>query len=339
MKVAAIFDVRHGGVVEQPDPQPKDDIVVVKVLTSPLCTEYYGFKHGEVSDCLGHEAVGEVIAVDKATRVRVGDRVVVQPLNACGKCALCRTGNFIHCTSGRNLLAETGSTAGLSTIAQYTLKAESQLTPIPEGMSYDHAAMACCGLGPTFGAMQLAHVDAFDTVLITGLGPVGLGGVVNARYRGARVIGVESHPYRAALAKRLGAEAVIDPIAADAQQQIRDLTGGLGVDAAIETSGVAQAKSFALDALRRKGRFAMVGWHGQLEVDTIISKGLAVFGAWHYNLNDVGRLLQVIQQVPAQLQHLITHSFPLTEVQQAWELQTSGNCGKVVLHPWEGEAD
>ena len=337
MKVAAIFGVRQGGVIEQPDPRAKDDVVVVKVLTSPLCTEYYQFKQGDPGDCLGHEAVGEVVAVDKATRVCVGDRVVVQPLNACGHCALCRTGNFIHCTNGRNLLAETGSAAGLATIAQYTLKAESQLTPIPDGLSYDHAAMACCGLGPTFGAMQLARVDAFDTVLITGLGPVGLGGVINARFRGARVIGVESHPYRAALARQLGAEAVIDPTDNDAQRQLRDLTGGLGVDAAIETSGVADAKPFALEALRRKGRFAMVGWHGSLDVDTIISKGLSVYGAWHYNLNDAGRLLQVIQQVPAQIRQLITHTFPLTDVQRAWELQATGACGKVVLHPWEDE--
>ena len=335
MQVAAIFGPRQGGIVEKPDPQPKHDIVVVKVLTSPLCTEYYGFQQGDVSDCLGHEAVGEVVAVDKATRVRLGDRVVVQPIQACGACALCRTGNFIHCTTGRDVLAETGSAAGLATIAQYTLKAEAQLTPIPEGMSNDHAAMALCGLGPTFGAMELCRVDAFDTVLITGLGPVGLGGVVNARYRGARVIGVESHPYRAALAKALGAAVVIDPTAADAQQQLLDLTGGLGVDACIETSGTAPAKTFALAALRRKGRFAMVGWHGALDADTIIAKGLSVYGAWHYNLHDAGRLLHVIQHVPAQLQRLITHAFPLTQVQQAWELQSSGNCGKVVLHPWQ----
>lgn len=335
MKVAAIWGARQGGVVEVPDPQPRADVVVVKVLTSPMCTEYHQYVSGDPGDCFGHEAVGEVVAVDKATRVRVGDRVVVQPLNSCCTCSLCQSGNYIHCTNIRDLPAETGSKSGAATMAQYTLKSDMLLTPIPDGLSYDHASMACCGLGPTFGAMQLMQVSAFDTVLVTGLGPVGLGGVVNARFRGARVIGVETHPFRAALAMRLGAEAVIDPTSPDAQQQILELTQGLGVDKAVETSGVADAKPFAMEALRRKGKFAMVGWNGSLDASLIISKGLSIFGAWHYNLLEAGLVLQMIQRVPEQLQQLITHTFPLTEVGKAWEVQASGNCGKVLLHPWE----
>ena len=334
MKVAAILGPRQGGVVDKPMPEPREDIVVVKVHAAPLCTEYYAFKNGDASDCLGHEAVGEVVAVDRAACVRVGDRVIVQPLNTCGKCTLCRTGNYIHCEQGRDLLAVTGCAAGIATIAEYTLKAEALLTPIPDDISDDHAAMACCGLGPTFGAMQLIAVDAFDTLLITGLGPVGLGGVINARFRGARVIGVESHPYRAALALQLGAETVINPSDPDALQQLQAATGGAGVDKAIETSGVATAKTFALQALRRKGKFAMVGWSGELDANTIISKGLTVCGAWHYNLNDVNRLMQVIRRVPAQIDQLITHTFPLAQIQQAWEVQASGKCGKVLIHPW-----
>jgi len=86
---------------------------------------------------------------------------------------------------------------GSATMAQYLVKPDWLLIPIPDDVSYDHAGMACCGLGPTFGAFNSMKVDRFDTVLITGLGPVGLGGIVNARYRGARVIGVESNPWRA----------------------------------------------------------------------------------------------------------------------------------------------
>ena len=95
-------------------------------------------------------------------------------------------------------------------MAQYLLKQDWMLLPIPDDMSYEHAAMACCGLGPTFGAFQTMGVDRYDTVLITGLGPVGLGGVINAVYRGARVIGVDANRYRAKLALELGASAVID---------------------------------------------------------------------------------------------------------------------------------
>ncbi len=334
MQVAAIFGPGQGGLVEVPDPQPKDDIVVVKVHAAPMCTEFKAFREGHVTQNLGHEAAGEVVAVDKATQVRVGDRVVVQPQHPCGRCALCERGNYIHCEHNRDVLAETGSAAGTATYAQYVLKSERLLTPIPDGMSYDHAAMACCGLGPTFGAMQLMAVDAFDTVLITGLGPVGLGGVIGARYRGARVIGVERHPYRAALARDLGAAAVINPQDPDAVRQVLDLTAGLGADKSIESSGTAPAKPFLVDATRRQGHIAFVGWEGQVDAGQIVLKGLTIHGAWHYNLYDAGRLLRIIADSGAQLDRLITHRFPLSQVQEAWELQLTGNCGKVVLHPW-----
>jgi threonine dehydrogenase-like Zn-dependent dehydrogenase len=334
MNVGAVLGPRQGGLVEQPDPQPKGDVVVVKIRAAPMCTEYHAFKDGGYNACLGHEAAGEVVAVDRSTRVKVGDRVVVQPQNACGRCALCLAGDHIHCQHQRDVLAETGSEAGTATYAQYLLKPDYLLTPIPNGIGYEHAAMACCGLGPTFGAMELLGVDAFDTVLITGLGPVGLGGVVNAWYRGARVLGVESHPYRAALAKEFGAEDVIDPREPDAAERVRALTGGIGADKGIETSGTAEAKPFLLDAVRRKGRVAFVGWGGQVEANVLIAKGLALYGAWHYNLTNVGRLMWVIQDSPTQIDKLITHRFAMSRLQEAWELQLTGECGKIVLDPW-----
>lgn len=333
MQVAAIFGPQQGGVVEKPMPTPKDDIVVVKIRVAPMCTEYQGFKEGHVSDCLGHEAVGEVVGVDKSSRVKVGDRVIVQPQNACGRCYLCQAGDHIHCQNPRDVCKETGSAAGTATLAQYLLKPDYLLTPIPNNLSDDHAAMACCGLGPTFGAMELLDVDAFDTVLITGLGPVGLGGVVNARYRGARVIGIESHPYRTALAKELGAAAVIDPRDPDAAEQVRALTNGSGADKAIETSGTAAAKNLLTDAVRRKGKIAFVGWNGEVQVNTIISKGLTLYGAWHYNSHAVPRLLHVIANSGAAIDKLITHRLPLNGVQEAWEIQVKGECGKIVLYP------
>ncbi len=333
MRIATIIGKGQAAVAERAEPRAQGDIAVVKILAAPMCTEYTMFRDGQVCDGLGHEAAGEVVAVDRTSRLRVGDRVIVQPQRACGCCSLCRAGTFIHCEHGRDFHAETGSTGG-GTMAQYLQQSETYLTPIPEGLSYDHAAMACCGLGPTFGAMQSMQVDALDTVLITGLGPVGLGGVINARQRGARVIGVDSNPYRADLARRLGAMAVIDPQDAQAIKQVRDLTDGAGADKALETSGTGPSKPFLLEAVRRRGQVAFIGWKGQLEADTIIQKGLTLHGTWHYNLRDVDRLLRVIQTVGSQIDQLITHRFPLDRLQEAWELQVSGRCGKVVLQPW-----
>ena len=337
MKVAAITGPRQAALADKPDLQPKDDFVVVRIFAAPMCTEFKAYEKGRETSSLGHEAAGEVVAVDRPGVVEVGDRVVVQPQYACGRCALCRTGDHIHCRNSTDVAAITGGDWGRATYAQYVIKPDWLLTPIPAGMSYDHASMACCGLGPTFGAMQLMNVSVADTVLIAGLGPVGLGGVINARSRGARVIGVERVAYRAELAGRLGAEAVVDPDDEGALQQVRDLTGGLGADKAIDCTAVPAAQRFCIDATRRKGEVAFVGSGGHVELDVapdVIQKGLKLHGAWHYNLHDATKLLKVIADALDQIDKLITHTFPLARVQEAWELQLTGNCGKIVLHPW-----
>ena len=197
--------------------------------------------------------------------------------------------------------------------------------------------MACCGLGPTFGAMQQMNVSALDTVLITGMGPVGLGGVINGHYRKAKVIAVESHPYRAKLAKELGAIAVLDPNDDDNLEKIKDLTGGLGVDKAIDCSGATAAHRLMIDALRRKGQACFVGEGGDFPLGAsrdMIRKGIVLRGNWHYKLSDFPALIKVINEVGDQLDKFITHQFGMSQVQEAWELQTTGNAGKVVLDPW-----
>ena len=339
MRQAAIVGQRQAALVDVPKPQPKADWVVVKIHTAPLCTEYKAFVAGRTGQGFGHEAAGEVVEVAQPGRVQLGDRVVVMPQYPCGKCSLCLAGNYIHCQNIIDFVQFSGAEFGRATIAQYLLKPDWLLVPIPDGISYDHAAMACCGLGPTFGAFELMQLDRFDTVLITGLGPVGLGGVINARYRGARVIGVESQPWRAAKALELGAEAVIDPGDETALAQIMALTGGQGVDKVVDCSGAPAAHRLGIDALRPKGQLAFVGESG---ADTTIQssrdmlrKGLTLLGAWHYNLKDSPKLMRVIADSGPQLDRFISHRFSLTQIQQAWEIQAGGDCAKVLIKPWE----
>lgn len=338
MQKVIIQGAKTGAIVTVPDPTPRANWVVVKIHTAPMCTEYKAYVAGNPVDQLGHEAAGEVVAVAQPGRVKVGDRVVVMPTNACGQCQLCLSGDYIHCEHNPNFAALHGTRDGSATYAQYLLKADHLLVPIPDGISYDHAAMACCGLGPTFGAMQTMRVNAFDTVLITGLGPVGLGGVINGVYRGARVIGIESNPYRAQLARELGATAVIDPSAGDALAQIRALTAGRGVDKALDCSGVVAAHRLCIDAARRKGQVAFVGECSDATPlyisPDMIRKGLTLLGSWHYKMQDTPTIMKLIGGVGPQIEQLISHRFPMSQVQAAWELQLTGQTAKVLLQPW-----
>jgi len=338
MKVVAITGKRQCESIDKPVPCARDDMVVVKVHVAPMCTEYKLYAKGTRSDTLGHEAAGEVVEAARSKRVKPGDRVVVMPSYPCGKCELCRAGEYIHCQDNVDPLKLCECEAGTATYAQYLLKQDWLLLPIPDDISYEHACMACCGLGPGFGAMQRMQVGGSDTVLVTGLGPVGLGTIINASSRAARVIGVDSHPFRSDLARQLGAEQVIDPTDKDAVDQIMALTGGVGADKAVDCSGVAAGQRLMLDSVRRRGHVAFVGESADFTVsisDDMIRKGLTLHGVWHWNLADAPRIIQLIRDSADKLDKQITHTFPMSQVRQAWELQLTGNCGKIILKPWE----
>lgn len=335
MLKAAITGQRQAGLVEGPDPHAKEDWALVKITVVPMCTEYKSWVAGHATDHLGHEAVGEVVEVAQPGRVNVGDRVIVQPQYPCGKCHLCLCGEYIHCQDCLDVAGFLGSTNGTATMAQYILKPSWLLSPIPDEVSYEHASLALCGLGPTFNACQLTKLEAADTVLITGLGPVGLGGVVNARFRNARVIAVDMVPWRRERAMEMGAFATFSPDEEDLAARIRAMTTRKGVDVAIDTSGATSAHKLCLESLRRKGRFSLVQGFAESPVSLghFVWSGHQLFGAWHYNLGDYPKIMEVIRRSDL-LELLISHRFPMSRIQDAFALQESGECAKVLLDPW-----
>ena len=117
-----------------------------------------------------------------------------------------------------------------------------------------------------------------------------------------------------------------------------DLTNGIGADKSIDCAGAESAQRLLIDATRRNGSVSFVGESGELTIkvsDDMIRKGLTLGGAWHYNLAGAPKIMQIVQQSQDALDKLITHAFPMTQVKDAWELQITRQCGKVVLHPWE----
>jgi threonine dehydrogenase-like Zn-dependent dehydrogenase len=337
MKKVVIRGERQAALVEAPEPLPREDWALVKIMVTPMCTEYKMYAAGRPSEFLGHEAVGEVVAVAQPGRVKVGDRVVVMPQYPCGKCALCVAGDYIHCEGTYDFDVFTGGPEGKATYAQYLLKPDWLLPGIPDDVSYGRASLALCALGPSFGAFQNMALSAFDTVLITGMGPVGLGGIANARFRNARAVAVESVPWRMERAAQLGAAAVLDPRDDGILTKIRQLTDGKGVDCALDCSGTVPGQRLCIDATRRKGKVAFVGeCNDDLAIRVspdMIRKGLTLIGSWHYNLNDYDPIMKVIQQSPL-LDLLVSHIMPMDQVSEAFDLQMQGKAAKILLHPW-----
>ena len=337
MKKAVILGERQAGLIEVPDPEPKNDWVVVKVEASALCTEYKSYLVGRELQLGGHEGAGEVVAVAQPGLVEIGDRVVILPQLSCGKCDLCRAGDHVYCENGYDFEKIMGNKNGLGTFGQYVLKPDWLLASIPNNVSYEHATMAIDGIGASFGAFQAIDINASDILLVTGLGPVGLGALVNALFRGTRVIGVEPVPWRRDRAFQMGAEIVFDPDEPDLVERIRELTEGKGVTCSLDCSGNVHSQRLCIDATRRRGRVAFIGETNDLLAIRIspdmIRKGLTLVGSWLYNMADYPKVMQVIQESPL-IDLLISHVMPMSQIQEGFELLASGQCAKVVINPW-----
>ncbi len=335
MKVVAITGRRSCAIVDRPKPKVKGIFCLVRITSAPTCTEYKTYRDGGANERLGHEAVGIVEEAPAGGRVTVGQRVVVMPQYPCGGCDLCAAGDYVHCEHGVDPLEACGSTTGTATYAQYCIKQDWLLLPIPDDICDDHAAMACCGFGPSFGAFDRMRLLSTDTLLVVGLGPVGLGAVINARHRGAAVIGVEGNSYRAELAKCLGAREVLDPAGPEILSRIKSANGGAPVDKAVDCTGEPQAQKLAVEATRRRGSVGFIGWGGGIETGNMIPGGRTLEGCWHWNLNGAPRMMRTIRESGPAIDRMITHRFPIDRVREAWEVQMTRQCGKVIIHPWE----
>jgi L-iditol 2-dehydrogenase len=327
MRRVAIVGERQATLVTAEMPEVPEGWALVRIKIAPMCTEYKMFLEGTAAANIGHEASGEVVRVGAGSTVRVGDRVVVMPRYPCGSCELCERGDFIYC---QNPLPHFEGT-----MAEFIAKPSWLLPRIPDHLSYEEGALACCGLGPSFGALERMRVDRFTTVVITGLGPVGLGAVINAKYRGATVIAVDLNPYRLNLAGALGADHVLDARDPDLVAQIRGHLKPASTYCGLDCSGSPTAHRLLIEAAPPLGRIAFVG---ECEDTTtirvspdLIRTGLTVMGSWHYNLHDIGRLFRTIGEADAR--RMVTHVYGFDQVQEAFETSASQQCGKVLLRP------
>lgn len=339
MRAAEITGPGEIAITEQDPPNARADLVVIKILVAPLCTEFKGRSQGERSDRLGHEAAGVVIDAGDSSLVQVGDRVVVMPQFACGVCWLCQRGDHIHCPNQRDVLAESGSAHGLATLAEYVIKPDWLLIKVPDDIPLEHAAMACCGFGPTFTAHQRLGTSVLSTVVVSGCGPVGLGAIVQGLTRGAEVIALETEPYRRELALKLGASQALDPRDPHVVERIRQLTGGRGATSGIETSGAPTAARVLTEGIQTRGQLAVVAWTSELTLPAVVPAGLTMYGCWHWNHQHfLAEMWTMIRRSADAIDVMITHRFTLDEVGHAMDLQGTGQCGKVILYPFGQEA-
>lgn len=282
----------------------------------------------------GHEPCGVVEEVGPGVRrFKRGDRVVIYHIAGCGVCRACRGGWMISCSSPDRAAYGWQRDGGH---APFLLAEERTLVPLPDELSYLDGAMVACGLGTAYAACLRGEVSGRDRVLITGLGPVGIGTAMLCKALGAEVVGVEAIPERRELAERLDLGEVVTP-GDGLLPALMERTGGHGFEVAIDCSGAAAARHTCLEAAREWGRVVLVGEGGTVEFapsPLLIHKQLTLHGSWVCSLPQMEELVELLVRWDLRPEAMVTHRFTLEQAREAYETFDGGHTGKVAI-VWE----
>jgi threonine dehydrogenase-like Zn-dependent dehydrogenase len=323
-------------------PEPGQGQVLVRMKASALCGSdlraiYRPQDQGTGPEAYrgviaGHEPCGIIERIGPGVRrFKEGDRVIVYHIAGCGVCHDCHGGWMISCSRPERAAYGWQRDGGH---ADFLLAEERTLVALPDALTYLDGAMVACGLGTAYAACLRANVSGRDTVLITGLGPVGVGMALLCKAMGAYVVGVESMPERVELARTLGITEVVSPTEPRAAAMLREKTGGSGFEVAIDCSGNAEARHLCLELAREWGRVVFVGEGGTVSFapsPLLIHKQLALYGSWVCSLPQMEDLVELLVRWNLHPDVMVTQSFPLEQAKEAYELFDSGKTGKVAI--------
>jgi alcohol dehydrogenase len=322
---------------DRPRPAIQDATdAIVRLSTSTICGTDLHILKGDVPSVtpgriLGHEGIGIVEDVGTAVSgVQVGDRVLISCITSCGKCDYCKKGMYSHCRSGGWILGNTID----GTQAEYVRipHADNSLYLVPAGGDDDEEGLVMLSdilpTGFECGVLN-GQVKPGDTVAIVGAGPIGLAVLLTAQfYSPGSVIMIDLDDNRLRVAQGFGATTVVNSADGNAVARVMQLTGGNGVDVAIEAVGTPVTFDICQSILAPGGHLANVGVHGK-------PAELHLEKLWDRNITLTTRLvdtvttpmlLRVVQSGKLQPSKLVTHRFALKDVMKAYD--TFGNAAK-----------
>ena len=333
---------------EVPRPHPRAGEAVIRITTTTICGTDVHIVRGEYPVkpglILGHEPVGVIdeLGTDLEDHYAVGQRVIVGAITPCGQCFYCLNG--VHSQCGGALGGWRFGNTINGAWAEYLLvpDARANLAPIPDGLT-DEDVMLCPDIFSTgLSGAESGKIRVGDSVAVFAQGPIGLCATVGAKLKGASlIIGVDSVGERLAMARRFGANVTLNVEAGDPIPEIKRLTGGRGVDVAIEALGRQETFENALRAIRPGGTLSSLGVYS--------GKLVAPYEALYAGLGDqkivttlcpggkerMRRLMAMIEHKRVDLTPLVTHRFALDDIEEAFDLFSHPRDGvlKVALYP------
>lgn len=321
---------------ERPKPEvanPTD--ALVRITKTTICGTDLHILKGDVPSVaegriLGHEGVGVIEELGSAvSNFKVGDRVLISCISSCGKCGNCKVGLYAHCENGGGWILGHLIDGTQAEYARIPF-ADNSLYPIPEGSDEDALVMLSDILptGYEIGVLN-GQVSPGDVVAIVGAGPVGLSALLTAQfYSPAETIVIDVDRNRLEVAKKFGATKTIDNASGDATAQVMAITGGKGVDVAIEAIGIPATFDICQDIVKAGGNIANIGVHGKpvtLKIDELWIKNITLTTGL-VSTNTTPQLLKTVESGKLETGQLVTHHFRLDEMLEAYEV--FGNAAK-----------
>lgn len=306
----------------------KQTDVIVRITHTTICGTDLHILKGDVpavtpGRTLGHEGVGIVEQVGTAVRnFKKGDHVLISCITACGSCPNCKRQMYSHCADGGWLLGHIID----GTQAEYVRipHADNSLYPIPPGTDEEALVMLSDILPTGFEIGVLyGQLKPGDTVAIVGAGPVGMAALLTAHfYAPARIIMIDTDANRLEVARTFGATDTVLASDGDPVQKLKAMTGGLGVDVAIEAVGVPATFDLCQNILAPGAHLANVGVHGksvELHIENLWIQNVTITTGL-VNTNTTPMLLKAVQSGNVNPKQLITHHFPLGKIEEAYQV-------------------
>lgn len=321
---------------DKPRPTVREtDDAIVRITTSTICGTDLHILKGDVPSVtagriLGHEGVGIVEAIGAGvSSFRPGDRVLISCITACGICDFCRKGMPSHCRTGGWILGNTID----GTQAEYVRipHADTSLYRVPTELDVEAVVMLSDILPTAYECGVLnGQVKPGDTVAIVGAGPIGLAALLTAQlYSPSAMLMIDLDDHRLQMAQRFGATSIVNSGAEDAVARVLALTGGAGVDLAIEAVGTPASFDTCQAIVAAGGRIANIGVHGkpvQLHLEKLWDRNIALTTRLVDTVT-TPLLLKLLQAGKLHPATLVTHRFRLDDIMQAYD--TFANAAKV----------
>jgi 2-desacetyl-2-hydroxyethyl bacteriochlorophyllide A dehydrogenase len=315
-----------------PVPRTAPNDILVEVKTSGICHSDLNYRNGiapvaKLPITLGHEIAG--VVVRKGTRVkgfRLGERVLVHYVSSCGRCLYCRTNRENYCKAYQMIGKDVDGG-----YAQYSMIPAACAVRLPETIPFEQGAIMGCAVPTAYHALIRGRVQPKDTVVIIGVGGLGMHAVQLAKkiFRAGRVIAVDRFEWKLKQAKNFGANSIVNAATDDPVEAVSGITSGIFADVVLDFVGSEKTNQQGVSCVGKGGRLVLVGIGAKSMTispyRTIIGKEIEIVGVDDHLKTELNQLVNLVRSGRVDLSHSVTHRIALENINEGFRILEDEN--------------